>query len=275
MIPRISKLALSAALPFALLLAGCASPLMKAAARGDNDQVKALLDGGADPNANKGAALFAAVQANKFDTVKLLLSRGAKPDAQGADLCPPPQQGFLSSTFLGSKPATPMQASTLIVATHAGGIKIMQALLDAGADVNAKAKGGNCNNFSSLIFAAKDGNVDAVRILLDRNADPSIKGGGWGGKTALQWLQKEKGDPTIMAMLEAPKGETPAQRKARLARLHAEAKAAMGSSGPAPAAEPVAEEAKPVAEEAKLVGEEVKPAPKPKPKSKPVDDSQL
>lgn len=270
--PSLSQSALRAFLPLVLLLsAGCASPLMKAAARGDNEQVKALLDRGMDPNANRGAALFAAVQANKLETAKLLLSRGAKPDAQGTALCPPPKQGFLSSTFFGSKPPTPMQASALIVATHAGEIKLMQALLDAGADVNAKAKGGNCGNYTPLIFAAKDGFVEAVALLLNRNADQSVKTAGWGGKTALEWLQKEKGDPTIISMLQGPAGETPAQRKARLAKINAEAKSFLEGT-PAPAADPPAQEAKPAGEEAKP---EAKPEPKPKAKPKPVDESQL
>lgn len=264
--PRMTTFALHAFLPLALLLsAGCASPLMKAAARGDNEQIKALLDRGVDPNANKGAALFYAAQANKLETVKLLLSRGAKPDAQGVGMCPPPKQSFLSSVLLGSKRETPMQASALAVATLTSEIKIMKVLLDAKADVNAKAKGGNCNNYTPLIFAAKNGNVEAVALLLNHDADPDIKGA---GKTALQWLQKEKGDPTIISMLEGPAGETPAQRKARLAKIHGEAKAFLEGT-PAPAAVP---EAKPAGEEPKP---EAKPEPKPKAKPQPVDESQL
>jgi ankyrin repeat protein len=208
---RLSHLACRAVLPLSLLFfSGCATPLMKAAGAGDNDQVKALLDAGADPNAQKGGALFSAVSANKLDTMKLLLSRGARADSHGFVICPAQKQSALSALF-AKEQDVPQEAPVLVIDTHNGNLKAMKMLVDAGADVNGevvRTMQWPCNGYTSLIFAAKDGNVEAVRFLLDHGADRNAHGGRWGGKTALEWLQKDGGDPDIMAILD---GSAPAR----------------------------------------------------------------
>jgi|GEM_PF-6681026 len=266
MTSKISQFVCHAVLPLALLFsAGCATPLMKAAGAGDNDQVKALLDAGADPNAQKGGALATAVQSNKIDTMKLLLSRGARPDSHGFVICPAQKQSAVAALF-AKEQDVPQEAPALVIATHNGNLKAMSVLLDAGADVNGavvKTMQWPCNNYTSLIFAAKDGNAEAVQLLLDRGADRDARGGRWGGKTALEWLQKDGGGPEIMAMLEGAGSENAAARRARMDKLKAREAAETKAAIEAVSGAPAAEEAKPAA------------APEPKAKPAPADESQL
>ena len=54
----------------------------------------------------------------------------------------------------------------LILAAQQGYAAVMEPLIKAGADVNAKT----ANGTTPLMFAAASGNSDAVRVLLDRGA---------------------------------------------------------------------------------------------------------
>lgn len=250
-----------AALPLALLLcAGCATPLMKASGAGDNAQVKALLDSGANPNAQNGGAFFAALKNNKLDTMKLLLSRGVSPNSHGTVICPAQKQSKLASMFM-KEMSVSQEAPALVIATHAANIEAMKLLLDTGADVDGavvvKHMPGSlegkkqlpCNSNTSLIFAAKDGNAAAVKLLLDRCADPNARGGRFDGKTALEWLQKDGGNPDIAKMLQEALIDSSTKLKECRDR----------SRGTKPSAEP----SKPA------------PAERHEPKRIPVDDSQL
>ncbi len=69
------------------LLAGCATPLMKAAAAGDLNTMKTLLDAGVDPNEYKFNTLPPLIESigwvntpERVDAVNLLLERGADPN---------------------------------------------------------------------------------------------------------------------------------------------------------------------------------------------------
>jgi uncharacterized protein len=62
-------------------------------------------------------------------------------------------------------------AKDLIVAAHAGTAAVVQALLDKGAEVNAKVEDGA----TALIIAAQEDRCDVVRALLDHGADVNAK----------------------------------------------------------------------------------------------------
>ena len=55
-------------------------------------------------------------------------------------------------------------------AVRGGQTERVQALLDAGEDVNASGAG-----FTALTFAAMEGHTDIVQLLLDRGADVNAK----------------------------------------------------------------------------------------------------
>ncbi|MFI5345680.1 MAG: caspase family protein [Elusimicrobiota bacterium] len=74
---KIRPLLCLAAAAVSALLSGCATPpLVAAAQKGDDAQVQAFLNGGAD--VNDGRPLFAAAAHGRASTVKLLLDRGAE-----------------------------------------------------------------------------------------------------------------------------------------------------------------------------------------------------
>ena len=135
------------------------TPLMKASSKGDSKQVAQLIQQGADLNATDycgRTALFFAIRWNKLDTVKLLLTAGANVNVLETKISPPLT---LSGACMGESP--------LMHAVYYGAsIDIIQALLDAGADVNpqtttggtalSKAKARANETKKSLEFAEKD-----------------------------------------------------------------------------------------------------------------------
>lgn len=65
--------------------------------------------------------------------------------------------------------------TALIWASQFGHEKVVQMLLDAGADVNAKGQNG-----TALYAASQCGHEKIVRILVDRGADVNAQGGHFG-----------------------------------------------------------------------------------------------
>ncbi len=128
------------------------SPVADAAMQGDRDAVRALLKQAADVNAAQGdgmTALHWAAMKNDRDLAQTLLYAGANVKA---------------ATRIGAY--TP-----LVLAAREGYSVVMEPLLKAGADVNAKTSNGT----TALMLAAQSGNTDAVKILLDHGADVNAK----------------------------------------------------------------------------------------------------
>ena len=90
----------------------------------------------------------------------------------------------------------PMQVTALHSAVADGGhARIARALVEAGADVNAKQRHG----WTPLHGAAHSGDVELVELLLGRGADPDAKH--QEGKTALD-LARENGHAAVAELLE-------------------------------------------------------------------------
>jgi ankyrin repeat protein len=135
-------------------LAGCSArpdtPLTMAAAAGDEDQVRALLSGRADPNepdSHGWSALHWAIRSGQIGAMRALLEAGADVDARDE----------------GCNGWTP-----LMTAIHKDRTDLALLLLEAGADVDARSPGGT----TGLIMAAGYGHTDTVRTLLEHGADP-------------------------------------------------------------------------------------------------------
>ena len=157
--------------------------------------LKALLDGGADPNArsrSRGGTpllLQAAVDRNQ-PAVELLLGHHAEvnctTDAAGVDGTTP----LLGAVKLGNEP-------------------VAELLLKAGADVNARLNNnaGPRSGYTSLHEAVRQGRPELVELLLVSKADPNAKcSGGWtplhlavslGQRELAELLLANKADPNV------------------------------------------------------------------------------
>ncbi|HWT02017.1 MAG TPA: ankyrin repeat domain-containing protein [Pyrinomonadaceae bacterium] len=82
-------------------------------------------------------------------------------------------------------------------AARKGDAATVQALLDKGADVNAKFRYGT----TALFKAAERGHTEVVKLLLARGADPSVKDTFYGA-TAMTWALDNKHIEVVRALLE-------------------------------------------------------------------------
>jgi ankyrin repeat protein len=152
------------------------TPAMLAAANGSAAMLQLLLDAGADANSasKEGETLLmSAARAGSEAAVRQLLARKADPNRK---------ESWLEQTALMWAAAD----------NHAA---VAAALIDAGADVNARAKvltgapprprgsetafqASHSNfprgGFTPLLFAAQYGSADVVRVLADRGADLNL-----------------------------------------------------------------------------------------------------
>ena len=107
--------------------------------------------------------LFAAIEAKEPKSVRRILELGADANSRNSSGLP-----------------------ALQVALYRGSTEVAQALVDAGADVNATDKG---TGAAALHIAARRDNVEAIRLLLKHGADPKAKDRM--GRTPLDHTRKE------------------------------------------------------------------------------------
>ena len=82
-------------------------------------------------------------------------------------------------------------------AVRKGDVALVTALLDKGADVNAKFRYGT----TALFKAAERGHTEVVKVLLARGADVSVKDTFYGA-TAMTWALQNKHAGAVGALLE-------------------------------------------------------------------------
>jgi ankyrin repeat protein len=125
-----------------------ATALSLAAARGNPEIVRRLLEAGADANTvtvDGETVLADAARAGSVESVKLLLAHGARVAAR--------------EELRGQTP--------LMWAAAEDHADVVVALIEAGAEVGARSKGG----FTAFLFGVRSGSISAVRALLDHGAD--------------------------------------------------------------------------------------------------------
>ena len=85
----------------------------------------------------------------------------------------------------------------LLAAARAGDATSVKALLDKGADVNAKFRYGT----TALFKAAEKGHTEVVKLLLERGADANVKDTFYGA-TAMTWALSNKHVEAVRALLD-------------------------------------------------------------------------
>jgi ankyrin repeat protein len=159
------------------LFAAGDSRLSEAAMRGERDAVHKLLAQKADVNGAQGdgsTALHWAAFHDDLELVKTLLTAGAKFDAVT-------REGAITPLFM---------------ACTNGSAVVIEALLNAGADVNST----KANGTTPLMTAAAAGGVDAVNVLLAHGAKVNATEAAH-GQTALMFAAALNRDAVIRLLL--------------------------------------------------------------------------
>ena len=146
-------------------------PLILAARKGDFEEVKRLVEKGADVNVKDVALntpLIAAVTVNHTEMVKYLLEKGASVEDKDYDF------SYSYSSFYGnvSYDFHCYESSVLFIATYNGNYEVAKMILDRGADVNDI---NGSEKRTALYEAALLKNSEIVRLLLDYGASINIK----------------------------------------------------------------------------------------------------
>jgi ankyrin repeat protein len=157
--------------------------LTAAAYGNDLDTMRLILDAGVDVNAAGATGvtpLLGASYNGNVAAVRLLLSRGAKANAAAAmpTLFPIDQPK--------SGPIALSEITPLLAAASAAPVELITALLDAGADINAKD--GRGMTPLMLAVATNHQNPAVIRLLLARGADVTVQSKV--GETAADWARK-------------------------------------------------------------------------------------
>lgn len=173
--------------------------LIGAAHSGDLSMVRFFLEKGADINeANKGgiSPIVASSFSGHYDVTKYLVAKGANVNVSNTFA------GKVKHGLIGLIGLTP-----LMLNAPYGPVEVVKAILDAGADVNARDSRG----MTALMLAVATDfqNPATVKLLLDRGADASLKDKY--GETALDWAKKIGNPATIKLLNGQP--EKPADVK--------------------------------------------------------------
>lgn len=178
--PRLQRLTL---LGLALTLIGAGrndDPLVDAAKSGDRGALQALLNEGADVNAQTAdgsTALLWASYRDDLESAELLIRAGADVNIAN-DLGATPiwaasrnGSAAMADELLaaGADPDAPLLLgeTPLVTASRSGNPQVVRMLLEKGADVNARGARGQ----TPLMFAAAQRHPEVVEVLLEHGAD--------------------------------------------------------------------------------------------------------
>ena len=181
--------------------------ILTAAAMGnDLNTIRTVLDAGVDVNAAGSTGMtplmYSAGYHGNLAATKLLLTKGAKVNA----VCPAPLLFPLEAPKSG--PIALEKFTVLMIAMPHAPESVVQTLLDAGADVNAK----DSRSMTPLMFAVATNhqNPAVIKMLLARGADVTLQSNV--GETAADWARKV-GNPSGIQLLKATRTpETAAPR---------------------------------------------------------------
>ena len=154
--------------------------LMMAARTGKVDAIRVLLEAGARINAQETwggtTPLMWAVSEGHADAVRTLITAGANVNARSHYVAPANGRGFEGRTPVAGKTDAKIEEfasgwlTPVMLAAREGNADVARLLMDAGAEVNARAGDGK----TALALAIFNGNYDVASLLIDRRADVNI-----------------------------------------------------------------------------------------------------
>jgi ankyrin repeat protein len=165
------------------------SDVADAIQRGDLAAARALVQKGADVNAAQRdgtTALHWAVYRDSADAVDLLLRAGAKSAANREGITPlamaalyghAPLVDRLLKAGADAKSLGPNGESMVMFAARNGNPEVIQLLVEAGANVNAREP---LRGTTALMWAIEQRHPEAVAVLLKAGADPAARSAGAG-----------------------------------------------------------------------------------------------
>lgn len=199
------------------IIAQSGDDLISAVMYQDMEKVKQLAEAGVDLNhtdPNYGSTpLILACQYNMEEIGKYLIEQGANVNLGSKSGHTPLMAACSRSEALvalllehGADPSATLPDGTSAFTSATVGIlngsinlKVLDTLLERGADVDESAKSGAAAGYTCLMMAARNNKPDLVRYLVDKGADVNAQAGD--GNTPLSLAKKEE-DAQMVALLE-------------------------------------------------------------------------
>jgi len=184
-------------------LAAPVTALRDVAEEGNIEQVRMLIESGADVNTRAlkrpFTPLLAAISKDHKEVAELLINHGADINAkgykEGTALHHVARRGhtgimkLLLSNGADTEAKSDSGATPLLWAAYYGQTEMAKLLVEHGANIEARMPDGET---TPLFHALLQGNTDTVALFLDKGADVRVQKGGWDPLATAMWYDNKE-----------------------------------------------------------------------------------